>query len=452
MFDVLHSSRYPIIAASGNQIDVQAAIDLAEEGNTIIVPAGDYIWVSEIIINKAISIMGTGSGIGGTKLIASGLMPHGYFYITNFASSRLVRISGFYFDMVNWTPGWGIQISNVTIDNLRIDHNIFNQGGVAQIELGGSKGVIDHNYFYNSNIAVSYSAGTRAQADVSWLSLAAGTSDALFIEDNHFIDDANYSGGFTNEKIGTSNGGKLVIRHNDFDGDNLAHSQIFSPIMTHGSAKGGGCSSGYWEQAGGSCRRGQSVVEIYNNTFHGYRIDFPIILRGAANLIHDNSVSGTVFINPRIMFREEEYDIGSNWTPARTAWPAEDQVHNSFVWNNTYRGHDFNDGVYGSIVNYSNCLAYPASCMMGVQQNRDYYLHAPCAAGDITDAYGNICTHGKETFSNLNGFTNGNGASDTYPGDGTAYIAHGTMSFTSEGDNAYYGYIPYTYPHPLVSS
>ena len=117
-------------------------------------------------------------------------MPKGFFYVHGFTSSTLMRISGFYFEMVNWIPQTAIYVWSVSLDNLRIDHNTVNQGNLP-IFVGGSKGVIDHNYFYNSNLTITFSAGSDAQANASWDSLVAGTQDALFIEDNFFIDDNN---------------------------------------------------------------------------------------------------------------------------------------------------------------------------------------------------------------------------------------------------------------------
>jgi hypothetical protein len=42
-----------------------------------------------------------------------------------------------------------------------------------------------------------------------------------------------------------------------------------------------------------------------------------------------------------------------------------------------------------------------------------------------------------------------NGASGSYPTDGVKFSKLGTMIFTSTGDNAYYGYKIFAYPHPL---
>jgi len=414
--------------------NAQSAYNAASASDTIVFPAGTCTWTSALTIAKPLSIIGAGSGAGGTKLIATPPMSNGFFEITGITSSNLVRISGFYFEMKDMTPYTAIYVHDVAMDNIRINHNIFNQGNRA-ILFYNPKGLIDNNYFYNANLTIEYSAGSVAKANASWASMAAGTADALFIEDNHFIDDANYLRNYTNERVGTFNGGKLVVRYNTFSSYNIpdAAGTVY-PIMTHGSAAGG-VANGYW-QIGTGARRGQSVVEIYNNVMEGKRIDFPVTVRGSANLIYSNTITTVSRIAPRIYLREEEYDVGSNWSPLRTAWPAEDQVHNTFIWNNTANGTRMNSDP-------STYFAIVPNASAGLQKDRDYFLHAPCGASDTTDAYGNACTHGKESFTGLNG------ASGSYPTDGTVYPTLGTMIFTAVGPNAYYGYTPYTYPHPL---
>jgi hypothetical protein len=392
--------------------NAQSAYNAASAGDTIVFPAGTCTWSSPLIIKKPLSIMGAGSGAGGTKLIASGTMTQGFFNVTGIASTELMRISGFYFEMTDWTAQYAIIISKVSLNKLRIDHNTFNQGHFP-IHVVGSKGVIDNNYFYNGGRTITYSAGSEAQANASWESMAAGTAEALFIEDNHFIDDANYTATYGAERIGTYNGGKLVVRYNHFDSYDYPLASTVTPIMTHGSAAGG-VANGYWQIETGA-RRGQSVVEIYNNLIEGKRIDFPVTVRGSANLIYNNTVNNTGYC--LIKLREEEYTVASNWDPLRVDWPAEDQVHNTFVWNNTRNGVQ---------MDASNIVASPQ-----LIENRDYFLHEPQATG------------GKEIF------TGANGASGSYPTDGVTYPTLGTMEFIAEGPNEYYGYTPYTYPHPL---
>lgn len=397
--------------------NVKAAYDDASAGDTIVFPTnGNGTWSTELAVRKPVTIDGAGS-----TLTASGTMYNGFFHITGFTSSELVRITGFTFQMNNFTPRYGIKTSSVALDNLRIDHNTFHFGA-TQLEVAGVKGVVDNNYFYNGNTDIYYTAGTSAQAHASWDSMAAGTADALFIENNYFIVNANHPGPAHNNNIDTYNGGKLVIRYNEFDSDANRLDTTAWTIQTHGNAAGGlPPTKGYWESGDGA-RRGQSVVEIYENNMHGKRIDFLCTIRGSANLIYNNTHSDNTGGTARIYMYEEEYYETSNWSPSRTSWPAEDQVHNTFIWGNTFDG--------GVAQSSANIVVIP-DADAGLKENRDYFLHEPRATG------------GKVTF------TGRNGAAGSYPTNGSTYPTLGTMVFTSSGPNAYYGYKAYTYPHPL---
>jgi hypothetical protein len=422
--------------------EVQSLVDNANAGD-IIKFLGGATWGGTVTIGKSLTINGNGTTLTGD-------LEAGFFNITGFTVSEtaLVRVTGFTFNLTGTNTA--VKVNTMTGNNIRVDHNTFNNGtGTAsQILWLHLVGLIDNNYFYNGPNAIDFSAGSRANQDASWASMEAGTVNALYIEDNHFIDDASLT--FEpNERIMTFGGGKLVVRYNHFDSLLANADYTITPIMTHGSA------GGYW-QNDPTQRRGQSVVEIYDNLFEGKRIDFPITVRGAANLIYNNKI-GKVRYTPRIYLREEEYD-GGQWSPARVNWPAEDQIHNTFIWNNTY------DGV---ALDLNNIVVAPddASQNEKIKLDRDYFLHAPCGASNSADAYGNTCTHGKETFTKNSDCTGPltpykcctgnetgdcrNGGTETYPTDGETYATKGQMIFTATGDNEYLNYTPYTYPHLL---
>lgn len=403
---------------SGSAANVQSAYNVASDGDTIQLPVGTNTWISGITIGKPVNVMGAGARQ--TKLVAGSSLVTSFFTITGFSSTNLVRVSGINFDMVDSSKSsrYAINVNSVQLERLRIDNNEFHYG-YQQLEIGGSKGVVDHNYFYNPLKGISFTAGTSAQADESWRSMAAGTGDALFVEDNWFIYDANYRETYSQEAVGTYNGGKLVIRYNHLDSTNYVNATTITPVETHGSASGGSA-IGYW-QAGVGARRGQSVVEIYGNIMGGKRIDFLAILRGSANLVFSNRVDSGVSWNPRVYLREEEYSMSSNWSPLRTNWPAEDQVHNTFIWTNTVKG-----------VPMTSTDVAIGDVSSAIMENRDYWMHAPQSSG------------GYEYF------TGSNGASDSYPTDGIKYPTKGTMKFMADGPNAYYPYTPYVYPHPLA--
>jgi hypothetical protein len=415
-------------AANATQAEVALCVTAASAGDTINVPAGSETWTSAITVNKAISIIGAGSGMGGTHLTATVVTASGFFLVGGFTSSALVRISGFRFTIKQYVAGEysaGIAFASSTaLTSVRIDHNRFDYGNY-QIYIRGAKGVIDHNDFYNGNKAIEFSAGNRAQADASWESMAAGTSDALFIEANNFIDNADYPQETSNEKISTANGGKLVIRYNVYDFSAIPHSGTTYPFMSHGNDDIN-LTPGYW-QANSNTLRGQSVVEFYENTMTAKRCNSFFTARGSANLVYNNDLTATAQVGGTYLhFYEEEQEVG-NWpAPNRTEWPAEDQVHNTFIWGNTYNG--------SAYFNLSAHIYVPTSSQPFIREHYEYHLHAPEATG------------GSESFTGLNG------ASGSYPTDGETLPTYGTMTFTGTGANAYYGYTAYTYPHPLAAA
>lgn len=449
----------PTWSTTPDYASVNTCVKNASAGDTIDISTGSEKWSDTVTVGKALTIKGNG-----TKLTAGAKLLHGFFYITGFTdNTNLMRITNFTFDSVSIVDGRrAIQVQDVTLSKLRIDHNIF-KFGYTQVEVGGAYGVIDNNEFYNGYDWLLMSAGTREQADASWADLSAGTANAMFVENNKFIIDADWPYGSTKpngDGVDAYNGGKIVFRYNEFDGDNIPWDPhtvgTMYTVGFHGSAAAG-CADGYW-QIGHDCRRSPSVVEIYNNTYHGKRIDWMMTLRGGSGLIYNN-VHTSGYTVARISLKEEEYYLSSAFSPTRIEWPAEDQVHNTFIWGNTTQGSpmtstnisidDFNSHCTGSTTPFSCCTGTGTGTCRDLNTNpfirkdRDFFLHAPCGASDAVDAYGNACTHGKASF------TGANGASASYPTNGSIYPTQGTMIFTKSGDNAYYGYIPYTYPHPL---
>lgn len=424
--------------------EVQDIIDNTATAGDTIKFMGSATWTDVVTIGKALTISGNGK-----TLTSTGSLPNGFFYITGFSSTSLMRVTGFIFEL-NAATDVAINVDTVTLTQLRIDHNTFNHG-LSHVNVEGSYGVVDNNLFYNSTAYCVGYGNTRTQADAAWASLSPGTSNALFVENNQFIKDADYAGVGYGSDIDTEQGGKLVLRYNTWDLTNspLGTTQSVAMIQTHGSDHG---TDWYW-QLDATSHRAMAIFEMYNNRFVGPRHDFIAKIRGGSNLIFNNNIANAVSESPRIYFYEEEYYL-VNFSPIRTSWPAEDQVHNTFIWGNLYNGTAyFNDASHFSITPSNvNCAGNldPYSCCTGsgtgtcgdgsgdtsnpfIQRNRDYFLAAPAATG------------GKDVFSG--GSPTLNGASNTAPTNG---LTNGTMSFTADGANAYYPYAMYTCPHPLA--
>jgi hypothetical protein len=387
-------------ALSCSYTDVNNAVAAASDGDTVTIPSGTATWSSTLTISKAIVLSGAGlystvitAGSSGTCIIR--IQP---------TSNKAIRVTGMGF--VNGT--YQVFIAGATngayvLDQVRIDHCSFTDGKDNLTSWGWVEGLIDHNFFLNGNRDL-YVIGDN---DYAWKrTITTGTQHALFIEDNTFKQ-TNAGGGGLNENIYHFGGGRTVIRYNDFDSSEYT-SYDACLIDSHGEQP-------YWV-GDGTSDRGQPLIEMYNNTFryhHTYRVCY---YRGGSVVMHDNQFT-YVTSSVEIVLSEEEDWQTAVWSPLRTIWPAQDQIMNSFFWNNTRNGVQITD------VELANSNDTPF-----IQKNRDYFMHEPQSAG------------GYEYFTGTR-----QGGSSTPPTSSDP----GGMAFSATGANAYYPYGMYTYPHPL---
>jgi hypothetical protein len=377
---------------------VNTCVGNASPGDKVLVSAGKATWTSTLTINKSLTLQGAGSS--STIIAQSGGITLVYVAPT---SGVPIRITGFKFDIgsnVDGTPSAiiikGKLDGSFGLNEISIDHNIFNKGTRAVFPQGWVEGVIYNNTFINCNIAV----GILGDDNYSWSRpIAAGTSHSLFIEDNTFIinDDANRE---PNEAVYHQEGARTVVRYNTFDG--TAYTKGASLFYdSHGNQNlYTGTNADF---------RGQPMVEVYNNTFAGsgvltYRPG--AYFRGGSIIMHDNTFTFPGYGSTTVAVLTDEED----WQTAffsllATLWSAQDQIMNSFFWNNTMNGNPGTVGIFTS------------RDVPFIQQDRDYFMHAPQATG------------GKAIY--------------------TGAIGTSIESFSSSGANAYYPYTPYTYPHPL---
>jgi hypothetical protein len=398
-------------AASCSLTDVTSAYNAASSGDTVAVPPGNCTWSGTLTINKSISLIGAGAG--STK-ITWGYTP---LISLDLSADRSIRVSGFYFDMVQQSGRIAIAVTANGASGLRIDHNTFNQGGGSSgpgvIDIEATirvYGVIDSNTFINGTSPIFYDG----PSDYEWnrATIQAGTANALFIEDNTFTVDNGSADKDPDAVIYVQEGASTVIRYNTFDAHAFT-SGDFHWLNHHGNQE-------YYPGRDRSFR-GQAISEIYNNTvsFHHSYVS-PGGLRGGSIIAYNNTVTcigGTSCPAHIFNLREEECNQPSFFSPLRTQWPAQDQIFNSFFWNNTYNG----SLDTGFEFQFSRDTDF-------IQQNRDYFMHAPEASG------------GYEYFTGSR-----KGGSTTAP----TQTDTGSMAFSTSGANAYYPYTTYIYPHPL---
>ena len=366
-----------IIAASCSSSDVQAAIDKAVDGDTVIVPAGNCTWNSTLTLDKAVVLKGAGADLtvlnyGGNVSIIR-IAP---------SSDKAIRVTGFSFhvqsNLIDTVNGWAITVvgngkGSFGLTKIRIDHNTFNKGKRQIFWTGWAYGLVDNNIFKNGNIAI----GICGDNNYSWQRpIVPGTSDSLFIEDNVFIIN-NDSDREPNEAIYHQEGGRSVTRYNIFNGSTYTNGNSLW-FDSHGNWP---CppsgSSGPFDpdspEAAFTCR-GQPLIEVYGNTFsqhHSYRWAY---LRGGTILFWNNTLTNLKSGLPSIEITDEESWQSLFFEPLKTVWPAHDQITNSYFWNNTINGVLINPRIKRS------------EDTIFIQENRDYFTRAP-QPGDVYYPY-----------------------------------------------------------------
>jgi hypothetical protein len=128
-------------------------------------------------------------------------------------------------------------------------------------------------------------------------------------------------------------------------------------------------------------------------------------LRGGSNLFFNNVVTTIDGSGCPIGLTEEEAWQTQFFGKLRTTWPAEDQITNSFFWNNTINGKPI------------NVRTWHEKDAPFIKKDRDFFLHEPKSTG------------GKSIYPTRNGANN--------------------MVFIADSANAYFPYTPYVYPHPI---
>ena len=424
-----HSKVGTTYTTDGSYSDVNSALSDADSGDTINIPSGTFEWTSQLSIIKAVSIIGAGKTL--TQLTHSYA---GTLISVAPGSDVIVRISGIHFYQTTNNGSYsavkvtGSKTEAYNLSQIRIDNNKFTKGVRSIYASGRVEGLIDNNEFLNCNIAVL----VVGDNDYAWArTIAAGTEHALFIEDNTFTinNDADRE---PNEQIYHQEGGRTVIRYNTFDGDAYTTgSSLF--LDSHGNWP-------YYDDVG-YAYRGQPLIEIYENDFDGYQSYRIVNIRGGSLLIYNNTfdlVSGSAFLS----VTEEDCWQTYLFTPLDEAWPSEDAITNTFIWGNTFNGdaQDSADIIAKNIDSECTALDTPHGCCTGsgtgtcdndfIQEDRDYFLHAPLAAAGGTDG--------------ISTYTDRAGAAGN--------AADGTLTWTDDVDNAYFPYTAYQYPHPLQNT
>lgn len=265
LFTTLTARGASYFATSAAVSDIQSKIDLAHDGDTVIVPAGTAHWKASLEITKNITVRG--AGIGQTVIYDEVPRAPQVHTIRVVLSRDLpFRLTGFEFrgDATVTKPnGGGIirfrGMHGIT-GRFRLDHCVFSDLHGLPLLIQDLTGVVDHckvetlgnealQVYHNSWGGANYGHG-------SWADYPYWGSDKFL-----FIEDCSFMGG----TIDCYEGARVVVRHNTFqDGQ----------VTSHGTEGQG---------------RGTKQLEIYNNVFTFSLRRGGAQIRSGTVVVHDNT-------------------------------------------------------------------------------------------------------------------------------------------------------------------
>src|SRR6516164_4115322 len=290
--------------SDGSAANVQAIHDTnAQDGDTITLPAGTFIWTTGVTPTKGITVSGqttiTGAGTAsctandqtiiidekprnetpGHSKRGKGNTTPGALVKATIPAGKSFRLTGVTFRRGSTTTGGsdGAMKINSTrlVQSARIDHCHFdhlNWGTMIQIN-GWIYGVDDHNLIecngHSNSHTISHSTwGGAGNGNGSWADFPYyGSEKFWFIEDNTIKGSGTL---ITSGGIDQYRGGRFVARHNYF---------LNAGPAGHGTE--------------GGPARGQRCDQVYNNTFEWTIAHSGKAHRGGSTIWHDNTLLGT---------------------------------------------------------------------------------------------------------------------------------------------------------------
>jgi hypothetical protein len=311
-----------INANSCSQSDVQAAVNSANDGDTVVVPPGTASWTnsvlddSVIVFNKGITL--TGAGIGLTVITDATLQnpnddQEALIQVSG-TEGKPFRITGFSFLNVNDT---GIKIYG-SCKNWRVDNCYMEGDATYGIYVSGyTFGVVDHCEF-RGNTSKNFEVSVKDTNDPAWARpLTLGTENAVYIEDCIFV--GRSGSGALDDMCDGDDGARIVVRYNTIT-NQYPH--------VHGNLSGG---------------RSAFSVEIYENTFidnGGTNCYCAMQLRGGTGVVFNNAYTGNW---GGMLVRDQRCD-----QQGLCSYPQPDQIGRTTgqsldplrEWNNTENGNN----------------------------------------------------------------------------------------------------------------
>ena len=451
-FSVISKADAAILnAASCSQSDVQAQLNAATAGDTIVIPAGTCTWTSGVTWNKGVTIQGAGP----TSTIISATTAVEFFIIPWTVDGGNYRLTGL--GLTGSVPGPSDIAVSGRFATLRLDHlNIstsssralwFGLQTLQETYLGypqTHKALLDHIVFTPGDgghiFAEIYGTNSAWMEDDDF-----GSDNYVFIEDSTFnYANANY------EIVDSEFGARITFRYNT-----VTNSQ-------------GVCS----HDTGSTPRsRGTRLIEAYNNTFtctlSGGCYTAANFNRGGSGLFYNNVLTGSYnYVNwpeiYRVMY-SDSWVGGGYCSQTGTRKICEDGLqHCSGGTKDGYPCLTSTDCSGGgtcpsdfSCTSNTNCMKPDGNAGVCMQVDGSNQYGYPCrdqmGRGKDDPATGVQVSLPAYWWSNT---LNGNpvnlyvqGVYQNYIQEGRDFCNHSPE--TACGSKAAWNYAPYTYPHPL---
>jgi hypothetical protein len=294
-----------ITAASCQFSDVSSAVAKASAGDVVQLPAGTATWVQTLALN-GVSLLGAGTNA--TILVdeenRSAATPQ--MIILEAVAGTLSEISNIQFrgGVTNTSDNYygAITADGAAGSSWRIDHNFFNGLYAKNIATtGNSMSVIDHNAFFEKGISIECNAYVQSddQGDQSWhlpATYGLNSSNVLYVENNYFTNLEPYVA-----SVGACDGeggGRIVFRYNTVWND---------CFNNHGTETGGRIRSERSFEIYGNtftCPSSSPLYPIYAAA----------MIRGGSGVIFSNTTSG---YNLTVAFRNYRFTCSyySKWSP-----------------------------------------------------------------------------------------------------------------------------------------
>lgn len=446
-----------IAATSCNQVDVQAALAVARDGDSVMIPAGTCTWTSTLRYTApgSISIIGAGDQTitgGADKTVIIDNVSHSpsdnaTIEIATGPANSSFRLSGLTLrgGSGGTTYNGALRITGLS-KNLRIDHVHFDGiKGLSALLDGWLYGVVDHCRWdmtansVDNGLRVGHKDWNSYQfGDGSWADATTfGSNRFIFMEDNVF------NNGFAND---VNNGGRLVFRYNTL---------TFSEFQVHGA-------EGRY--------RAPRAWEVYGNqwTCDPARIDCgsaAIFVRGGTGLVWGNTARNTKHF---ITANNDRANTFHAFTPPPNGWGYCGTTYGPSAWdkNTDSSGYPCVDQVgrgKGDLLPQSYWPVnpfWPNQALEPIYEWHNSIQFAPTWGGVVFDADPTIMKN-RDYYLQTSAFDGsaglGSGLFSGRPSTcsvNVAYWATDTSTLYKCGNpntwTAYY--TPYTYPHPLIAS